>query len=177
MALPFYAKTESNRGYIKNLEVLSHCEMDGNCGMFQMQLYRTADGRYYLYGCCFGGTQHGVMISEVTDPEHPRFVKHFPLLNPKEYPTTNSPKLQIADDLMIVAMTSGGGPDAFVSQDRSTIKSEAGVRIYSLKADPENPEFLSYWDCVLPMSWAYTVSCITAADMCICPVTVSALKA
>ncbi|MBQ9030167.1 MAG: hypothetical protein IJ106_16300 [Parasporobacterium sp.] len=146
---PFYAKGEGNNGYIKNLEVCSFSDMDGNCGMFQMQLYRTEDGRYYLYGCCFGGTQNGIMISEVTDPYHPRFVRHFPLLDPEIYPTTNSPKLQIAEDLMIVAMSSGSGPDSLVQYDPGSIRSEAGIRIYSLKKDPENPEFLSYWDCGL----------------------------
>ena len=70
-------KGPGNNGYIKNLEVCSFSEMDGNCGMFQMQLYKTAEGKYYLYGACFGGTQFGVMISEVTDPYNPRFVKHF----------------------------------------------------------------------------------------------------
>ena len=103
MADKFYAKGPGNNGYIKNLEVCSFNEMDGNCGMFQMALYKTAEGKYYLYGACFGGTQNGVMISEVTDPYNPRFVKHLELVDPKEYPTTTTPKLQIADDLMICA--------------------------------------------------------------------------
>ena len=110
MADKFYAKGPGNNGYIKNLEVCSFNEMDGNCGMFQMALYKTAEGKYYLYGACFGGTQNGVMISEVTDPYNPRFVKHLELVDPKEYPTTTTPKLQIADDLMICAMSAGSRP-------------------------------------------------------------------
>ena len=45
MADKFYAKGEGNNGYIKNLEVLDFNAMDGNCGMFQMQLYKTTEGK------------------------------------------------------------------------------------------------------------------------------------
>ena len=145
MADKFYAKGEGNNGYIKNLEVLDFNAMDGNCGMFQMQLYKTTEGKYYLYGSCFGGTQQGVMISEVTDPEHTRFVKHFQLVDPVEYPTTTTPKLQVADDLLICAMSAGSGPGALVEQSElMNMKCEVGIRIYSLKEDPENPKFLGY---------------------------------
>ena len=34
----FYAKGPGNEGYIKNLEVQSFCNLDGECGMFQMGL-------------------------------------------------------------------------------------------------------------------------------------------
>ena len=118
MADTFYAKGAGNNGYIKNLEVCSVNTMDGTCGLFQMALYKTKEGRYYMYGCCFGGTKNGVMINEVTDPYHPRFVKHFPLVDPEEYPTTTCPKIQIADDLMIVAMSCGSGPGALVDQSK-----------------------------------------------------------
>lgn len=141
---------EGNNGYIKNLEVCGFNDMDRNCALFQMALYKTERGEYYMYGCCFGGTQNGVMINDVTDPYNPRFVRHFQLLDPVEYPTTTCPKIQIADDLMIVAMSCGSGPDALVGQaSMEDIKCEAGIRIYSLKQDPENPEFLGYWDCGL----------------------------
>ena len=55
----FYSKGEGNDGYIKNLEVLSYCDMDGTCGMFQMGLYRTEAGRYLLYGACFAAGPEG----------------------------------------------------------------------------------------------------------------------
>ena len=44
----FYAKGPGNEGYIKNLEVQSFCNLDGECGMFQMALYKTEEGKYYL---------------------------------------------------------------------------------------------------------------------------------
>lgn len=149
----FYAKGAGNNGYIKNLEVCDFNNLDGESGMFQMALYKTEQGKYYLYGCCFGGPKNGIMISDVTDPYNTKFVKYVQLLDPEEYPTTSSPKIQIADDLMIVAMTSGSGPGALVDQEKlADIKCEAGIRIYSLKEDPENPEFLGYWDCGVPHS-------------------------
>lgn len=153
MSEKFYAKGAGNEGYIKNLEVLSYNNLDGTCGMFQMQLYKTEFGKYYLYGACFGGGQVGVMISNVTDPRNPVFVKHFQVIDPTEYPTTTTPKLQIADDLMIIAMSAGSGPSALVDQSElKNMKCETGIRIYSLKNDPENPEFISYWDCGVPHS-------------------------
>ena len=140
----FYAKGPGNNGYIKNLEVCAFNEMDGKSGMFQMALHKTEDGKYYLYGNCFGGERRGVMINEITDPYNPVFHKYFQIVDPAECPTTSQPKIQVADGLMIVAMCAGGLPDA--PRDPSK-KSEQGIRIYSLKKDPLNPEFLGYWDC------------------------------
>jgi hypothetical protein len=154
MADVFYAKGEGNNGYIKNLEVLSFCNLDGTCGMFQMALYKTKEGKYYLYGTCFGGKDRvGFMITDITDPKNPQFIKYVEACDPKEYPTTTVPKIQIADDKLIIALCSGAGPGQFVDQaDRASIKSKQGIMIYSLKEDPLNPEFLSYWDCGVPLS-------------------------
>ncbi len=154
MADMFYAKSPGNNGYIKNLEVCDFNNLDGNCGMFQMALYKTEIGKYYLYGACFGGNQKGIMISDVTDPYNTKFVKHFPLINADEYPTTITPKIQVADDLLICAMCAGSGPGAIVTQDELLkTNSQTGIRIYSIKEDPENPVFLSYWDCGVPHSF------------------------
>ena len=153
MSQPFYAKGEGNKGYIKNLEVLSFNDMDKICGMFQMQLYKTEAGKYYLYGASFGAGKAGVMLSDVTDPKNPVFIKHLELIDQKEFPTTTTPKIQVADGLLIVAMSSGSGPSTLVGEDeRRSIKCEAGIRIYDISKDPENPEFLSYWDCGVPHS-------------------------
>lgn len=149
----FYSKGEGNDGYIKNLEVLSFCGMDDSCGMFQMALYKTKEGRYLLYGAAFaaGPAGVGIMISDVTDPRKPVFIKKWLPFSIEEYPTTSIPKVQIADDKLIFALTSGGGPGALVG-DRDKVKSLQGIMIYSLKDDPENPEFLGYWDCGVPHS-------------------------
>ena len=142
MADKFYAKGPGNNGYIKNLEVLDFNPWNGKSGVFQMQVYKTAEGKYYLYGSCFGGSQNGVLIADITDPEHTRFVKHLQLLDPEEYPTTSTPKIQVADDLLICAMTAGSGPGALVEQSElMNMKCQAGIQIWSLKEDPENPNF------------------------------------
>ena len=153
MTEKFYAKGKGNEGYIKNLEVLSFCNLNGKCGMFQMALYKTDEAKYYLYGACFGGGQVGIMISDVTDPIKPEFIKHFEVIDKKEYPTTTTPKIQIADGLMIVAMSAGSGPGALVEQSElQHMKCEVGVRIYDIKTDPTNPKYLGYWDCGVPHS-------------------------
>ena len=149
----FYSKGEGNDGYIKNLEVLGYCDLDGKAGMFQMGLYRTESGRYLLYGAAFAAGPEGVgiMISDVTDPRDPVFIKKWLPFSIEEYPTTSIPKLQIADDKLVFALTSGSGPGVLVG-DRAKMKSLQGIMVYDLKKDPENPEFLGYWDCGVPYS-------------------------
>lgn len=65
MAVPFYAKSETNQGYIKNMEVVGYHDLNGIMA-FQMALYKTEDGRYYMYCGSFKGA--GWNIIEVTDP-------------------------------------------------------------------------------------------------------------
>ena len=96
----FYAKSPGNEGYIKNMEVLAHHDCD-NHYLFQSQLYKTKDGKYYLYGGCFFG--YGVEILDVTDPANPRHVQYMPVMDPEIYPYMSTPKCQIADDLLIVS--------------------------------------------------------------------------
>ena len=149
----FYSKGEGNDGYIKNLEVLGYCDLDGKAGMFQMALYRTEAGRYLLYGAAFaaGPDGVGIMISDVTDPRNPVFIKKWLPFDIDEYPTTSIPKVQIADDKLVFALTSGSGPSVLVG-DRAKMKCMQGIMVYDLKKDPENPEFLGYWDCGVPYS-------------------------
>ena len=45
MADKFYAKGPGNNGYIKNLEVLDFNPWNGKSGVFQMQVYKTAEGK------------------------------------------------------------------------------------------------------------------------------------
>lgn len=142
MSEKFYAKGPGNEGYIKNMEVVGFHDAD-NHYLFQTQLYKTKDGRYYLYGGCFYG--YGVEIIEVTDPAHPRHVQYMPVMDPEEYPYMSTPKVQICEDLMIVAngncipIIHGPAPEHYKP-------APGGVHIYSLKDDPEHPEKLSFWD-------------------------------
>lgn len=144
---PFYAKGPGNAGYIKNMEVLAFHDLEGGMIM-QPQIYKTPDGHYYLYGTDFDS----VDILEITDISHPRFVKKFKTV-PEGYPTTDNPKIQIADGRMIISMCSGSGPSfrIFSDIDENT-KFMNGICIYSIAEDPENPQFLSYWDNGVPFA-------------------------
>ncbi|HPB40707.1 MAG TPA: hypothetical protein PLD39_07570, partial [Flexilinea sp.] len=104
MAIPFYAKSTGNEGYIKNMEVVGFSDLNG-VNAFQMALYKTADGKYYMYCGSFRGP--GWNIVDVTDPAHPTVVNWLEACDPKEFPATNTPKIQVADGLMIGAL--GGG--------------------------------------------------------------------
>ena len=147
MAEKFYAKGPGNEGYIKNLEVVAFDNLDDD-SFFQMALYKTENSEYYMYGTM--GSAIGIV--KVTDPEHPRFVKRFQAVDRLIYPTSICIKVQIADGIMIVAHLSGGGPAVMKRDpiDKTKVKSLNGVSIYSIKNDPENPEFLSYWDNGVP---------------------------
>ncbi|MBO6011048.1 MAG: hypothetical protein J6P71_04545 [Oscillospiraceae bacterium] len=148
--MKFYAKGPGNEGYIKNMEVIAFDELDGG-SIFQPQLWRTAEGKYYLYGTM--GKQIGIL--DVTDPASPRFIKRFQTIDPEKYPFSGNPKMQVADGLLITGISSGGGPYVpgqppveKMPEDRCL----QGVMIFSIAEDPENPRFLSYWDCGVPNS-------------------------
>ena len=95
----FYAKGKGNNGYIKNLEVCSFNNLDGNCGMFQMALYKTEGGKYY-YWCLFWGDSV-VMISDDYRSYSNLLTCGLIELDLSHH---HFSKIQIADDLMIVAM-------------------------------------------------------------------------
>ncbi|MCL2006477.1 MAG: hypothetical protein FWG77_00170 [Treponema sp.] len=140
MSLPFYAKSPGNEGYIKNMEVIAYHDLNGIMA-FQMALYKTAKGRYYLYNGSFKGA--GFNILEVTDPSKPRLVRFQEVCDPKLYTKQSTPKIQAADDLLIVAL--GGGIPYLhgVSYEEKNI---GGLQIFSLKEDPEHPKLLSHWE-------------------------------
>ena len=103
MSIPFYAKSEHNQGYIKNLEVVGFSDLNG-VNAFQMALYKTGE-KYYMYCGSFKGA--GVNILDVTDPEKPEVVGCVYVSDPKVYFAQSTPKVQVADGLLIVAL--GGG--------------------------------------------------------------------
>ncbi len=139
--MKFYGKSEGNEGYIKNMEVVAFHDADKHY-LFQTQLYKTKDGRYYLYGGCFKGT--GIEIIDVTDPKNPKTVQYMDVMDPLAYPYMSTPKIQVCDDLLIVAngncieLLHGPAPEKYKP-------APGGVHIFSLKEDPEHPKKLSFW--------------------------------
>jgi len=139
MAVPFYAKSETNQGYIKNLEVLGYHDLNGVMA-FQMALHKTPSGKYYLYCGSFKGA--GVTILDVTDPAKPASVKFFEVCDPEEYKAQSTPKVQVADNKLLVAM---GGGIPHLHGVKPGDKNICGLEIFDI-SDPENPVFLSHWD-------------------------------
>lgn len=140
MGKPFYAKSPGNEGYIKNMEVVGFSDLNG-VNAFQMALNKTDDGKYYLYCGSFKGP--GWNILDVTDPTKPEIVNWLEACDPVEYPATNTPKIQIADGLMIGAM---GGGVPFLHGNKPGDKNLSGLKIFDIKTDPTNPKLLSTWD-------------------------------
>ncbi|MBR2880517.1 MAG: hypothetical protein IKC02_07590, partial [Oscillospiraceae bacterium] len=103
MSIPFYAKSENNKGYIKNMEVVGFSDLNG-INAFQMALYKTGD-KYYMYCGSFKGA--GVNVLDVTDPTAPTVLNYIEVSDPKIYFAQSTPKIQVADGLLIVAL--GGG--------------------------------------------------------------------
>lgn len=139
MSIPFYAKSETNQGYIKNMEVVGYHDLNQMMA-FQMALHKTDDGRYYMYCGSFYGA--GWNILDVTDPSNPRHVKFFECCDPAAYKAQCTPKIQVADGLMIAAI---GGGVPFLHGTKPEDKAISGLQIYDIKEDPENPKLLSYW--------------------------------
>lgn len=141
MGEKFYAKSPGNEGYIKNMEVVGFHDADRHY-LFQSQIYKTNEGKYYLYGGCFKG--NGVEIIDVTDPTNPQSVQYLEVMDAKEYPYMATPKIQICDDLMIV---SNGNcvPVIHGPAPKDCKPVPGGITIYSLKEDPKHPEKLSFW--------------------------------
>ena len=138
--MKFYAKSPGNEGYIKNMEVVGFHDLGGVMA-FQMALYKTESGKYYIYCGSFKGA--GCNIIDVTDPAAPRRVKFFEVCDPKEYAAQSTPKVQVADDLLIIAL---GGGIPHLHGVKPGDRNLTGLEIYSLKEDPENPVYLSHWD-------------------------------
>ena len=89
--LPFYAKSENNQGYIKNMEVVGYHDLN-KVMAFQMALHKTEDEKYYLYCGSFKGA--GITILNVTDPSTPEFVDYFEVCDPEVYKRQSTPHLK-----------------------------------------------------------------------------------
>ena len=143
MAIPFYAKSEKNQGYIKNLEVIGFSDLNG-VNAFQMALYKTGE-KYYMYCGSFKGA--GVNIIDVTDPAKPVVAGCVYVSDPKVYFAQSTPKVQVADGLLIVAL---GGGVPFLHGIKAGDPALGGLQIYDIKADPTHPKLLSHWDTGVP---------------------------
>jgi hypothetical protein len=125
-----------NKSYIKNMELIGYHDLNDRPG-FQMAA-QVVDGRYYLYVSHF--RHSGWTILEVTDPASPRFVR---FMEGPDLVGQVTNKIQVADGLMLCALGTGIPFLHGIASDDPYI---AGLHIYDVKTDPENPKFLSYWN-------------------------------
>jgi len=124
-----------NRYYSKNIELIGYNDLENRMG-FQMAMQQVGE-KYYLYVSHF--RHPGVSILDVTDPANIKFLKYIQMSDLSGQVIN---KIQVADGLMLCAMGTGikflhniGWDDPY----------EAGLLIYDVKTDPENPRFLSKW--------------------------------
>lgn len=171
LSAPFYAKSPGNEGYIKNMEVVGFCDLNG-VNAFQMALHKTDDGRYYMYCGSFRGP--GWNIVDVTDPAEPRVVNWMQACDPKEYPATNTPKIQVADGLMIGAT---GGGVSFSTAASPATRAWAACRSLTSRATPSTPSCSPNGRPACRTAWVCTALCTTAGATSICPPTAQALPA
>ena len=143
MEIPFYAKSETNQGYIKNMEVVGFSDLNG-VNAFQMALYKRGE-KYYMYCGSFKG--NGVNIVDVTDPTAPVVAGCVNVSDPAIYFAQSTPKVQVANDLLIVAL---GGGVPFLHGINPGDPAVGGLQIYDLKENPLEPKLLSSWDTGVP---------------------------
>jgi hypothetical protein len=130
------------RSYSKNMELIGYHDLNDKPG-FQMAM-QEVDGRYYLYVSHF--RHSGWTILDVTDPTSPRFVR---FIEGPDLVGQVTNKLQVADGLMLCALATGIPFLHGIAADDPYI---AGLHVYDVKTDPENPRFLSYWSAGKPQA-------------------------
>ncbi|MBP2653613.1 MAG: hypothetical protein H6Q73_1182 [Firmicutes bacterium] len=126
----------------KNIAFVGYNDMNKKPG-FQMAMHKTDDGRYYIYTGSF--RHNGWNIIDVTNPEKPRNVKWMegPWLDGMT-DGAGTPKIQIADGIMV---TAHGPLMKELHGIQGTEKAFAGVMLWDIRSDPENPKFLSQFEC------------------------------
>jgi hypothetical protein len=112
--------------YAKNVEVIGYHDLKQKPA-FQMAMQEVG-GRFYLYTGSYKAS--GWSILEVTDPANPRYIQFLKA----DIPGQGTPKIQVAEGLMITAMSAMGAEEHF-----------RGIYIFDVKTDPENPRLLGKW--------------------------------
>jgi Uncharacterized conserved protein len=125
---------------MKNIEYIGFDDLNGRPG-FQMAMYKTPEEKYYIYTASF--RHNGWNIIDVTDPAAPRNVKWLEGPNPYGNEAASTPKIQIADGLMI---TAHGGTMKELHGTEPGMPFWGGITVWSLE-DPENPQELGKFEC------------------------------
>ena len=123
------------KGLAKNMEVVAYHDLEDRPG-FQMAL-QVVGGRSYLYLAHWW--HPGWTIMDVTEASKPKLVKFVP--DPGGKPGTSTPKIQVANGIMITTMQQK--PEGIFGYPPDTPFDE-GFYVWDVK-DPENPKLLGHW--------------------------------
>jgi hypothetical protein len=121
---------------LNNMELINYHDLEGKPG-FQMAL-QIVNGKSYLYVARYYHV--GWSVLDVTDVNN---IKHVNIDEPRGKEATVTPKVQVADGLMIAAL---GQRTHFLSMPGVNLENyDAGIEIFDVKGDPMNPKFLGFW--------------------------------
>ena len=119
------------KGYAKNIELVGYHDLEGKPALkIAMQV---VNDRWYLYLGHFW--IKGWSIVDVTNPARPEYLKFIP--GP---PNTSSAQIQVADGIMITALSKGS--EGFGTDPGGPF--EEGIYIWDVK-DPINPKRLAHY--------------------------------
>lgn len=138
----YSSSTHRSQPLLKNMEIVGYNNLGGKPG-FQMAMQKT-NGRYYLYAASF--RNNGWNILDVTDPAKPKNIKWLegPWINDKVKDGQSTPKIQLADGLLI---TAHGGTLKELHGTDTSLPYWGGIMIWDVKTDPESPKLLSKFEC------------------------------
>jgi hypothetical protein len=128
---------KQERSYFKNMELINTHDLN-KIPAFQMA-YQVVKGRHYLYCSLWYGA--GFHIVDVSDPKN---LKQKFVPDPRGKPGTVTPKVQVADGIMIIGAAQR---PKFLNDGQDISIFDGGIQIYDVQTDPWNPKLLSVWDC------------------------------
>ena len=125
---------------MKNTEFIGYTDLNRKPG-FQMAMYKSPEGRYYIYTACF--RDNGFNIVDVTDPAHPtsKWVEGDWL--GEIHDGQSLAKIQTGDGKLICMY----GGTLRVLHGTHEMPFWGGIKIYDIATDPMNPRFLGQFEC------------------------------
>ena len=133
--------SQRNEMLMKNTQYIGYSDLNRKAG-FQMAMYKSPEGRYYIYTACF--RDNGFNIVDVTDPANPvaKWVEGDWVSDIHD--GQSLPKIQTGDGKLI---TMHGGTMPILHGTKHGLPHWGGIKIYDIASDPMNPKFLGQFEC------------------------------
>jgi len=125
---------------MKNVEFVGYTDLNRKPG-FQMTMFKTDEGEYYLYSACF--RDNGFNIVNVSDPSKPASTWVEGDWISDVHDGQSLPKIQAADGKLIAFC--GGTMSALHGTHEMPFW--GGFKIYDIQTDPMHPKFLGQFEC------------------------------